>query len=327
MQTHTFENLELHSGNPATDAIEVVYEKYPIVLEPGKYINGRTQIDLEPTSELQDIALEAEVLVDLPELERIPAVLDLLRSRVDYPYPDTVEQLREDNAELAEWIRDKLLPEGTGGTKKLSEVFAKGFGVCNELSVAYLWLAQKAGLSGILLRSNHDQITNVNRAGSLTPLFKATPSGEKVPAHAWVEVKTEERGWVPVDPSTRYIGDTDEKLETFTKAGYDAHLYVVGLATVDNPDALQALTTILPVPPAADFVIASTKVALYGSRIKIGGDNNGESKPPKHQKYSGSAKVHFHDNDSHVGLKFNGIKKYPLLSPPNKIQERFLEES
>lgn len=309
MPQHTFENLELHSGNPTSDTIEVIYEKYPVSLEPGIFANGKTEIDLEPTDELKRLAEQAEQLREIPELERLPAILSLLREHVEYPYVDTVEQLQAENAELAEWIREKLLPEGNGGPKKLSEVFEKGFGVCSELSVAYLWLAQHAGLAGVLLQSNHDQITNINRADSGLPLFKATPPGAKAPAHAWVEIQTAERGWVPVDPTTRYIGDSEEKLQTFQDAGYNAHLYVHNLATVENPYVLHAITGIRPLIPGADTIGALTKVALHGPKTTIGGEHHGKVTPPKHQVYSGNAVVEFHDRSDHVGLRFTGIKK------------------
>lgn len=309
MNTVEFNGLELHPENRSSDAIEVIYEKHPIVIEPGSFPNGKTEIDLEPTEDMQRLGTEAVQLKELPELDRLPAILDLLRSNIEYPYAETLEQLQDENAALADWIKDRLLPEGSGGPNKLSEVIEKGYGVCNELSVAYLWLAQHAGLSGVLLRSDYDQITNINRADSDKPLFRETPLGGKVPAHAWVEIRTKSRGWVPVDPSTRYIGDTDEKLQTFHEAGYMAHMVVDGLSTVEPVEALKATTRILPVPPASEVITGETRVGLHEPRIKIGGAQNGHSTPPNHESYSGNATVTFHDTARDVGLKFAGFKK------------------
>lgn len=310
MRTHTFENLGLNADKPSSDTIEVVYDKQPITLENGTFANYKNEIDLEPSAEMMELAQQAESLKYIPELERLEAVIDLLRSNVEYPFKATVEKLQAENAELAEWVKDKLLPEGAGGTKLLSEVFTNGYGVCNELSVAYLWLAQHAGLKGILLSSVPYQITNVNQADSEEPLFKATAPGEKVPAHSWVEILTDERGWVPVDPSTKYVGNTDEKFATFQRAGYDAHLIVDGLASVDNPEALRAIVQAEPLPPGSETVKVLTSVALHPPKKKLftkGKDS--AAQPPKQPIFTGRATVQFHEKDSHhVGFRLSNKK-------------------
>ena len=306
MRTHTFENLELNADKPSSDTIEVIYDKQPITLENGTVANHINEIDLEPSAEMMKLAQQAESLKYIPELERLEAVIDLLRANVEYPFKATVEKLQAENAELAEWIKDKLLPGGSG-KKLLSEVFTNGYGVCNELSVAYLWLAQHAGLKGILLSSVPYQITNVNRADSEEPLFKATAPGEKVVGHSWVEILTDERGWVPVDPSTKYVGNTDEKFATFQRAGYDAHLFVDGLVSVDNPEALRAIVHAEPLPPGSETVKVLTSVALHQSRKKLSTkEKDSTPRPPKHSTFTGHATVQFHEKDSdHVGFRLS----------------------
>lgn len=310
MKTMQLEGLNLDAENPASDTIEVVYQKVPINVEPGAVANSKVEIDLEPSDEMRRLGAEAEALQALPELERLHAVLDLLRGSVDYPYTETVEQLREENAELATWIQDRLLPEGDGGTKKLSEVLDKGYGACGELSAAYLWLAQHAGLKGIIMRSHTDTpITNINRAGSDQPLFRETEPGGVTQVHAWTEILTESRGWVPVDPSTKYIGDTDERLQTFKDAGYMAHIMAHdNLVSVEPSETLHATATILPVAPGHETVTAQINARLHLPKIQMDSDLDGTHVPPKHESYSGDATLTIHPPQDNSGLQLVGVK-------------------
>lgn len=49
--------------------------------------------------------------------------------------------------------------------------------------------------------------------------------GTNIPvAHAWVEFRMNDNTWLPVDPSTELVGDTEEGMATFQAAHYQAQV-------------------------------------------------------------------------------------------------------
>lgn len=217
----TFNNLALNAQNPTSPEILLTIEKNPIRLVEGKsYCNSAVKIDKE-TSVMQALASQAESLQTLPEEKRPRAVMNLFRSQVHYAYNDVVAKLAESNPDLAEWIAKNIgLNSFSGLTVPLSELIEKKYGICRHLAVGYLWLAQKAGLEGIIMTSNHNVIKNVTRRDNGEKLFKSIEVGKTASAHAWVEIKLSDGRWIPADPTTKLVGDTEEELDVFRQANY-----------------------------------------------------------------------------------------------------------
>jgi len=222
-----FEHVDLTEENPQSEGVEFLIEKKPIEIENGKTygVPSGVMID-EDAPEAVAIATEAQAIKNLPEEERVSKLMELFRNHLEYAYPDSVNDLEKIDPEKALWIKEKIL--GNPSEVKLSEVLSSGFGICRHLSVVYLWLAQKAGLEGVLLKSDPMlSIQNIVRTDTNLPLFKMTAVGKNVPSHTWVELRLSTGEWIPVDPSTNLVGDTEERLKMFKNANYK------GAATYD----------------------------------------------------------------------------------------------
>jgi hypothetical protein len=226
-----FKDLDLSEKNPKSEEVEFVVEKQPIPpIENGKsYPNSHLIIDSEG-SKIPELVNTVRELRVLPEEERIHKVLELVRDNVKFPYPEILKKVRENNPSLAEWVEENIHPKSK--VVNLSELLDKGYGVCKHLSLLYLYLAQEAGLEGMYCSSGSD-ITNILRSDNGEPLFKMTKVGEKAPPHAWVEIRTSSGKWIPVDPTTNLVGDTQEGVDMFKKANYMAEVY--GLKKEVNP--------------------------------------------------------------------------------------------
>lgn len=287
----TFQNLELDVNNPKSPEICVVVEKQPIELVEGKsYCNHAVLIDKE-TESMGSIAKEAEALLELPEQERPAKVLEIFRQRVHYAYNDAIEKLSETDPELAKWVAENTgLNTASVSDVPLSQVIEKGYGVCRHLATAYLWLAQKAGLKGVILNSKRGVLKNIERSNTKEKLFKSAEIGQPVSAHSWVEIKTSDGKWIPVDPSTKLVGDTEAGLAMFRDANYSA-IGGLGLDLEAEPrDKLDSLlTTPIVFSPAesrasgvASLELRSTKPMIRFSKGNI---------PPTNIPYSGEAKL------------------------------------
>lgn len=305
MPTTKLEGLDLTPDNPASDlVIHATYEKQPMELKPGMSPAGSVEIDAQPSELMKKIAAEAAELQALPELKRLHAVMDLLREHLDYPYDWNLDFLRDQDPDRAQWVEQNIVGKEAG--LKLSEVFDHGYAACSQMTTAYMWLAQSAGLKGTLQITMHDQIRNINRAGTNEPLFKATAPGKMAPAHAWNEILTEARGWVPVDPSIKYIGDTDERLQIFKDAGYQGVMIRFAVAKARPSEYVEAATRILPALPGSETVEVTTRARLHGPIMTLGSKEG--PRPPKHQTYKGDATIDLIDDTTpSMGLKFSGF--------------------
>ena len=220
--TFYFEDLNLNETNLQSPPVEFVIEKKPITIEDGFTYGGPggVLIDRKGPNVENFLALASE-LKELPQEERLPKIMEIVRSHIKYPYPNIVSELENSNKELADWIDNKM------GKKSeiilLSEVLEKGYGICRHLSPIYLLLAQEAELRGVILSTEpNNPIKNILRTDTKEPLFKLVGVGGKIPSHQWVEILLDSGKWVPVDPSTNLIGDTEEKIEMFNSANYMA---------------------------------------------------------------------------------------------------------
>jgi hypothetical protein len=214
-------------------------------------------------------------------------------------------ELENSDPEKAEFVKQQVLVTGSGGESWLSEIFANGYGICSNMATAYLWLAERAGLKGIQLR-NADPITNIVAAETGDPIFKMTPLGEKAPLHSWNEVYTSSHGWIPVDPTTKLVGDRPEYLATFTDAGYRGVVPVTELVSVAPGKAMTAKLAKALVEPCEDEVTICARAALHEPSFNFSQQNY---TGPTLTEYRGPAQVTFHDHLGEVGLKFLSASK------------------
>lgn len=286
-----FQNLELNADNPRSPEIRVVVEKQPIELVEGKsYCNHAVLIDKE-TESMRSLVEEAEALLELPEQERPAKVLEIFRQRMHYAYDDTIEKLSETDPELARWVaKNTGLNAASFSDVPLSQVIEKGYGVCGHLATAYLWLAQKAGLRGVILSSDWGVLKNIERSDTKEKLFKSAEIGQPVSNHSWVEIKTSDGRWIPVDPSTKLVGDTEAGLAMFRDANYSA-IGGLGLDLEAEPrDKLDPLLT-TPIVFSPAEAKASGVACLELRSTKPTTRLRKEDIPPTNIPYSGEAKL------------------------------------
>ncbi len=280
----SFDHVDLTENNPRSEAVEFLIEKRAIEIRNGAtYGNPAGVMIDEETPEAMAIAAQAEAIKNLPEIERPSKLMELLRSNLEYAYPDSINKLAMVDMQQAEWVRNKII-KGIGEVK-LSEVLSSGFGICRHLSVVYLWLAQKAGLQGILLNSDPMlPIKNIERSDTHVPLFKMTEVGESVPSHAWVELKLSTGEWIPADPSTNLVGDTKEGLGMFKTANYkgvatcglnadavpDDYVFACFSPTFYEPGAPNAKSSVsATMRRHIDFTTDERSILPYSGRVDI----------------------------------------------------------
>lgn len=211
----------------------VTLEKAPTPIDIGTVIENIT-IDNEGPK-LQEMMMQVQALRDIPERERPRKILQILRSNVHYAYNDVLEDVAQTDPELARWVAENTgVRSSSAKPLTLSEVVDKGYGVCRHLSVGMLALAKEAGMEGAYLthqplisvkRDAEEKyiMKNVTRKDNNQPLFKGDKVGDPVyEGHAWVELRTSQGEWIPVDPSTQLVGDTPEGMQTFKDANYIA---------------------------------------------------------------------------------------------------------
>lgn len=216
-------------GDPLRFSITL--EKIATPIDQGTVIENITIDNKSP--KLQEMYRQARALREIPERERPRQILELLRSNVQFAYEDVMSEVAKGDPELSRWVAENT---GIGSSNykplSLSEVVDSGYAVCRHLSVAMLALAKEAGMEGAYLTYTSPisakvepnpkyLIKNVIRKDTNQPLFKSITTGEAVwGGHAWVELRTSDGNWIPVDPSTQLVGDNPEGLETFRDANY-----------------------------------------------------------------------------------------------------------
>lgn len=213
-----FLNLDLKQEDDKSKSIEIVFEKQPTTLKKGEVYSQYTIFD-EESDKMKSITEECLEFKNLPEKKLLHKILEILRKNIDYPFEEKVEEIRKSDPGLADWL-DKNTPIKNfpvGGLNKLSDIFEKGYGICGNLSVAYLYLAEKVGLKGVIFYG--DEIKNISRGDNAEPLFKSRDIGAPAPTHYWCEIRLSNGEWIPVDPSTKLIGD-ESGINDFKKANY-----------------------------------------------------------------------------------------------------------
>jgi len=241
-----FKDLKLDQQNPESPKVSVLFKKEPVPVA-GSFGSFSVSIDKEPSELMRDIEAEVLKLGDLPEAERVRAVMKLLREKVDYAFDDAVAAVYGAGTEKTKWIIDNVGVKGQGFNIPLSKIFENKFGVCGHISSAFLWMASKVGLNGVFLTSKPNVIKNVINPETGLPLFKSVPLGEQVPGHAWAEIKMTDGSWMPVDPTTRLVGDNPDSFRAFQDANYKATTNGIGISTSSlSLSFKQEIPTFLP---------------------------------------------------------------------------------
>ncbi len=302
----SFHDLELSAESPTSSEIQIVVEKQPIDLVEGRsYADFSVLMDRE-TEKMVDLGAKAEALLELPEKERPAIILKILRSRVHYAYNEVIQKLSETDPELARWVAENIGLNSSVLNIPLSEIIEKGYGVCGHLATAYLWLAEKAGLKGVILSSNQGTIKNIRRSDTGEKLFESVEIGQPVSAHSWVEIITSDGVWIPVDPSTKLIGDSRDGLAIFKDANYmsSAHLSLDG--ETEPRDKLSPKWTPMLFAPAEATASGTCSLELRSTKSIL--RFHEKDLPPTNIPYSGEGKLQINRDEQSGGMSLDIIE-------------------
>lgn len=221
-----FEEVEIGPGEEF--AFDVRVGKEPIEIQDGDFL-GVNKVEVKFQDETLGLLKEAERLRDLPEEQRLEALVDLVRSKLAYPYVEVMEEAQTRNPELTKWFEKRFGKNPSIWKLELNEFLKKGYGDCKIMSAAYLAAAQSAGLRGICGGNPSNipglALKNISRPDNGRPIFKSVEVNRDLEStHAWVEIQLSDGRWIPVDPTAKMIG-IGEMLNTFKEAGYNIPIY------------------------------------------------------------------------------------------------------
>ena len=147
--------------------------------------------------------------------------MELVRANVAYAYDEVIQNLEKSDSDSASWVRENAGMHG-GKTVNASEIVDRGFGVCRHLAALATILAKEAGAEVSFETSvGSEGFVNVRRRDDGQRLFKSYEEGRSFgTAHAWVEFKMSDGSWVPMDPSTKLVGDNEDEMQIFNDANY-----------------------------------------------------------------------------------------------------------
>jgi hypothetical protein len=211
-----FENVEITPDKPYEFSLRL--EKHPIEVNDGDEL-GSDAVKVRFEGELASLMEKATELKDLPEKERIAALVDLVRSKLSYPFPEAIEAAKKENPELGEWLEFYFgkNPKQSFGIDA-GECISRGYGDCKIMSAVYLAAGKSAGLKGIVAGGH---VKNIERPDTNSLIFKSSElQRDQEVGHAWVEIQLSDGTWVPVDVSTNMIAPDPEMLEFFKNANY-----------------------------------------------------------------------------------------------------------
>lgn len=212
-----FDSVDLTPGQDFPINIHV--RKEPIDVLDGDSL-GLNSVEVKFNDETLLLMEEAENLAELPEEERLFALMELVQSKLEYPYPDVIEVAQAKNPELKEWFEQNFGENPSVGNLHLNDFLKNGYGDCKIMAAAYILAAQSAKMRGIYANSVN-VLKNVVRPDTGKPVFKSTELDRDTDsAHAWVEIQLSDGRWVPVDPTTNMVG-LGEMMKVFKQAGYN----------------------------------------------------------------------------------------------------------
>ena len=146
-----FDNVELLPGQEFS--VNIGVKKESIEIKDGDIL-GSSSIEVKFEGEVLSLIKEAEKLSDLPEEERLMALVELVRSKLQYPYPDVMQNAIAENPEIKEWLEECFGPERSFSDFKLNDFLKNGYGDCKIMAAAYLVAAQAAKMKGIYCNIN-----------------------------------------------------------------------------------------------------------------------------------------------------------------------------
>jgi hypothetical protein len=215
-----FDNVKITPEKPFEFDVHV--KKEPITIKDGDRVTGNG-IEVRHRGQLLELMTEAHALQELSELERIHKLVDLVHSKLTYPYPETIAQEQVQNPKKGKWL-DEVFAKGGWATQDVTSFLENGYGDCKVMVTTFLVLAQEAGLEGIACSDkNHSgALKNLIRPDTGKPIFKMGEIEQDVTfSHAWTEIQLSDGSWIPIDPTTRLIGDTPEMLNFIKAANYN----------------------------------------------------------------------------------------------------------
>jgi len=216
-----FENVEITPDRPYEFPLRLV--KRPIEVNDGDEL-GDNGARIKFEGKLARLMEESAKLKDLPEQEKIGALLDLVRSNLRYPYPEVIEAAKKENPELGEWL-DYNFGKNPRISIDTNECLSHGYGDCKIMAAAYLAAGKTAGLKGII---GGGFVKNLERPDTKSPIFKSSElKRDEDVSHSWIEVQSSTGAWIPMDVSANMIASTPEMLEFFKKANYRRQFYVL----------------------------------------------------------------------------------------------------
>ena len=210
-----FENVEITPEQPYEFPLRL--EKHPIEVNDGDEL-GDFGIRVKFEGELASLMEEAAEIKNLPEKERAVALLDLVRSKLSYPYPEAIEAAKKENPELGEWLDYRFGKNPKSFGMDASECVRRGYGDCKVMSAVYLAAGKSAGLKGII---GGGGVMNFERPDTKSLIFKSSEyQADQAVGHCWTEIQLSDGTWMPVDVSANMVASTPEMLEFFKKADY-----------------------------------------------------------------------------------------------------------
>lgn len=156
------------------------------------------------------------------------------------------------------------------------------------------------------MSSDWGVIKNIERSDTKQKLFRSAEVGKPVSAHSWVEIKTSDGRWIPVDPSTKLVGDSEEGLSMFREANYMAYGNPSLDVEVEPSDQLFTKGTPILFAPAESTASGIYCLELRSSKPII--RFRKENLPPTNIPYSGAGKLNIGTSEQFGGLALDIVE-------------------
>lgn len=249
--TATYHDLRFTPERQATEPLVITIEKLPTTLEIDHLYYGSIVIDAN-SEILHPLIVEARALQHLEPKARARAILQMLRRKLKYAFPQDIEELKKTDLPRAIWIEQNTGLGNTTEKVNLSDIFRNGYAICYHLAYAYLWLCQQAGLEGTVIPVRDNDIINIRRTDTNEPLFKSVPVGNRAPGHVYTELLMPDGEWLAVDPSTNLISDTEEGKRMFSDAQYQGFVtHELQTHTTDDRIGIHKTHALIPAMQAS----------------------------------------------------------------------------